>query len=88
MWRLERGEVILEETRSEAIQEPFGDGVILHLKLFSFYQDSKTSSYLDLKNAIEKTREKNKNKRNHLRLEKQRWRPAATSSGCQRSIYQ
>ncbi|KKM14526.1 hypothetical protein LCGC14_1705220, partial [marine sediment metagenome] len=40
--------------------EPFGDGVILNLKLFSFYQDSKSSSSQDLKNAIDNYAKKHK----------------------------
>nr|NGX35448.1 Tail-specific protease [Candidatus Anoxychlamydiales bacterium] len=50
---LTRGEVVLEESRLEKNFEPFGDGIIANLKLFSFYQDSKNSSSLDLKNAID-----------------------------------
>lgn len=48
-----RGEVVLTETRIEKTYEPFGDGVIGIIHLFSFYQDSRTSSASDLKNAIE-----------------------------------
>lgn len=48
-----RNEVVLEETRLETELEPFGDGVIAHLKLFSFYQDPKNSSAGDLRKAIE-----------------------------------
>ena len=55
-----RSEVVLEETRLEKNFEPFGDGVILNLKLFSFYQDSKSSSSQDLKNAIDNYAKKNK----------------------------
>jgi len=47
-----RGEVVLKETRFETNYEPFGDGVIGVFKLFSFYQDAKTSSASDLYNAI------------------------------------
>ena len=35
-----RGEVVLKETRLETTYEPYGDGVIGILHLFSFYQDS------------------------------------------------
>ncbi len=49
-----RGEVVLKETRLETNYEPYGDGVIGILKLFSFYQDSTTSSAKDLQNAITK----------------------------------
>ena len=55
-----RSEVVLEETRIEKHFEPFGDGVILNLKLFSFYQDSKSSSAQDLKNAIDNYAKKHK----------------------------
>ncbi len=48
-----RGEVVLKETRLESYYEPYGDGVIAILHLFSFYQDSKTSSAADLAAAIE-----------------------------------
>lgn len=47
-----RGEVILKETRLETSYEPYGDGVIGILHLFSFYQDSKTSSASDIQQAI------------------------------------
>lgn len=50
---LTRSEVVLEETRLEKSFEPFGDGIIATLKLFSFYQDAKNSSAEDLKNALE-----------------------------------
>lgn len=48
-----RGEVVLTETRLEKSYEPFGDGVIGILHLYSFYQDSTTSSTADLRDAIE-----------------------------------
>lgn len=48
-----RNEVVLEESRLETRLEPFGDGVIAHLRLFSFYQDPKSSSAGDLRKAIE-----------------------------------
>ncbi|HSX12424.1 MAG TPA: S41 family peptidase, partial [Rhabdochlamydiaceae bacterium] len=47
-----RGEVILKESRLETFYEPFGQGVIGILHLFSFYQDSKSSSTEDLHQAI------------------------------------
>lgn len=49
-----RGEVILKETRYESSWEPFGDGVIAYLRLFSFYQDPENSSTLDLQKELEK----------------------------------
>ncbi len=48
-----RGEVVLKETRLETSEFPFGDGHIAILHLFSFYQDSTTSSSKDLTKAIE-----------------------------------
>lgn len=50
---LTRGEVVLEETRLESSVEPYGDGVIAILKLFSFYQDLNTSSAGDIRKALE-----------------------------------
>jgi len=47
-----RGEVILKETRYEVAKEPFGDGVIGYLRLYSFYQDAKSSSAMDLAREI------------------------------------
>lgn len=49
-----RGEVILKESRLETLQEPYGDGTIGILHLFSFYQDSTSSSAEDLYQAIVK----------------------------------
>lgn len=48
-----RGEVVLKETRLESSFEPYGDGVIGILHLFSFYQDANSSSAGDLAKAIE-----------------------------------
>lgn len=48
-----RNEVVLEETRLETSIEPYGDGVIAILKLFSFYQDQKNSSAIDMRKALE-----------------------------------
>jgi carboxyl-terminal processing protease len=53
-----RGEVVLKETRLEKSYEPFGDGVIGILHLFSFYQDSTTSSAKDLQEAINELKER------------------------------
>jgi carboxyl-terminal processing protease len=50
---LVRNEVVLEETRLEHSIEPYGDGVIATLKLFSFYQDLKNSSAIDIRKALE-----------------------------------
>lgn len=49
-----RGEVILKESRLEVLQEPYGDGIIGILHLFSFYQDATSSSAEDLYHAIVK----------------------------------
>lgn len=48
-----RGEVVLKETRYEKAYEPFGNGVIGYIHLFSFYQDAKSSSSSDLQHVIE-----------------------------------
>lgn len=48
-----RKEIVLKESRLQTTYEPFGDGVIGVLKLFSFYQDPKYSSSQDLSEAIE-----------------------------------
>lgn len=47
-----REEIILNESRFETNIQPFGDGVIAHLRLFSFYQDPNSSSVEDLKREI------------------------------------
>jgi carboxyl-terminal processing protease len=51
-----RGEIVLKETRLETTYEPYGDGVIAILHLFSFYQDSNTGSASDLLDAMENLR--------------------------------
>ncbi len=48
-----RGEVVLEESRLETRLEPYGDGQIATLRLFSFYQDQKYSSAQDMRKALE-----------------------------------
>src|SRR3990167_2183932 len=48
-----RGEVVLKETRYETSYEPFADVAIGFLPLYSFYQNSKSSSASDLQHAIE-----------------------------------
>ncbi len=55
-----RGEVVLKETRYETSYEPYGDGVIAILHLFSFYQDSKSSSTSDLNEAIQQLKKEHK----------------------------
>ena len=55
-----RGEIVLKESRFETSYEPYGDGVIATLELFSFYQDGSSSSATDLAEAIQTL------KKNHL----------------------
>lgn len=57
---LRRGEVVLKETRYEATYEPFGDGVIAYLRLYSFYQDPDSSSSDDLAKELEKFKKDHK----------------------------
>ena len=49
-----RDEIVLKETRFETNVEPYGDGAIAHIKLFSFYQDKNSSSAKDIRDSIEK----------------------------------
>lgn len=49
-----RGEVVIKEARSKSSYEPFGDGVIGYLKLYTFYEDRESSSAEDLKAEIQK----------------------------------
>ncbi len=53
-----REEIVLAENRSLFYHEPFQNGVIAVIKLFSFYQDTRHSSSIDLTDAIEKLRKK------------------------------
>lgn len=55
-----RGEVVLKETRIESDFEPFADGIIAYIKLFSFYQDSHSSSAADVALELEKLRKEHK----------------------------
>ena len=57
---LVRNEVVLEESRLETTFDPYGDGVIANLRLFSFYQDQKSSSALDIRKAIENVKKDQK----------------------------
>lgn len=60
---IRRNAVVLKESRYEASYEPFGDGVIGYLKLFSFYQDedgASSSSAADLTREIQKLKEEHK----------------------------
>lgn len=55
-----RGEVVLKETRIESNYEPFADGIIAYLHLYSFYQDSHSSSAGDLALELEKLKRDHK----------------------------
>ncbi|WP_042280873.1 tail-specific protease Tsp [Candidatus Protochlamydia sp. R18] len=55
-----RGEVILKESRFKSSYEPYGNGIIGYLKLYSFYQDRDSSSATDLEEEINKLK-KNQN---------------------------
>jgi carboxyl-terminal processing protease len=55
-----RNEIVLEESRLESSLEPYGDGVISHIKLFSFYQDPKSSSASDIRKHLEEVKKENK----------------------------
>lgn len=50
---LTRNEIVLEENRLETSYEPYADGVIASLKLFSFYQDATSSSASDIEKALD-----------------------------------
>lgn len=52
-----RGEVVLKETRIESSYEPFGDGIIAYIHLFSFYQDPTNSSAGDIENEFKKLKQ-------------------------------
>lgn len=55
-----RGEVVLKETRYASSIEPFGDGAIGYLRLYSFYQDPGSSSASDLSKAIKEMQQEYK----------------------------
>ena len=52
-----RGEVVLNEMRYEKFIEPYGDGVIATLRLYSFYQDPNSSSANDIAKEIKELKE-------------------------------
>jgi carboxyl-terminal processing protease len=52
-----RGEVVLKETRFKSSYEPFGNGIIGYLRLYSFYQDPESSSASDLEKEIKQLKE-------------------------------
>jgi carboxyl-terminal processing protease len=51
---LKRGAVVLKETRYQVAYEPFGNGAIAYLRLYSFYQDPESSSAEDLTKELAK----------------------------------
>ena len=53
-----RDEIVLKETRFESHEIPYGNGMIGHIRLFSFYQDPQHSSASDIRKAIETMKEK------------------------------
>jgi len=55
-----RGEVVLEDSRLETLLEPYGDGQIATLRLFSFYQDPKYSSAQDMRKSLEQIKKDSK----------------------------
>lgn len=55
-----RNEVVLEESRLETHLEPYGDGVVAVLRLYSFYQDAKFSSASDMRKAIDQIKKEHK----------------------------
>lgn len=57
---LVRGEVVLKEARFDTMIEPYGDGVVGVVQLFSFYQDQNSSSASDLMEAISKMKKQYK----------------------------
>ena len=59
-FKIIRGEIVLKESRFESTTLPYGDGVIGHVRLFSFYQDPNQSSAFDVKKAIEEMKEQNR----------------------------
>lgn len=56
---LERGEIVIEESRYEAKLEPFADGHIAHITLHSFYQDPQSSCAMDLYNKLSELKSQN-----------------------------
>lgn len=55
-----RGQVVLKETRFSSSYEPFGDGVIGYVRLYSFYQDPDSASATDISNEINKLKNEHK----------------------------
>lgn len=57
---INRGQVVLKESRYESNYEPFGEGAIAYLRLHSFYQDPDSSSAADLEKALDELKKKHK----------------------------
>lgn len=57
---IQRGEVVLTESRYESKIEPVGDANIAYLRLHSFYQDPESCSTSDLKKSLEAIKKKGK----------------------------
>lgn len=55
-----RGDVVIKESRFEVSYEPFGNGVIGYLRLYTFYQDAESSSASDLAQAIKTLKQDHK----------------------------
>ena len=55
-----RDEIVLKETRFETEKIPYGNGVIAHIRLFSFYQDPNDSSASDIKAALDEIKKEHK----------------------------
>lgn len=55
-----RDEIVLTESRYTTKKIPYGDGIIGHISLHSFYHDSKYSSSKDVRDAIESMQKENK----------------------------
>jgi len=57
---IQRGEVVLKETRYDASHDPYGYGAIGYLRLNSFYQDPESASSTDLEKEIKKMKKEQK----------------------------
>ena len=57
---LTRNEVVIEESRLDSTLEPFGEGVIAHLRLLTFYQDQNSKSSSDMRKALENIKKEHK----------------------------
>lgn len=57
---IKRSAIVLKESRYESSYEPFGDGGIAYLRLFTFYQDPDSSSASDLTKELKKIEKEHK----------------------------